>query len=333
MSYDERPRAFGDQWKHDPRDKLDQYQQALVDYDMLFPSTRDDKLPRPKGKVPAYTVWQQHLWLLPRAAIHVVVRYLFMKLTGWTIHPVIMYAFVFVHNVLVLQAFDQVLHNFAHRHGYLDGEMERDSAPPAMAKRVVTELRQALVIRPLMVFVLSYDRSEIPHLSLWLPVQLCIFTTLVDFFYYWVHRLTHENDRLWKLHRKHHTTKHPTAYMLAYADEPQELFDMLGSPMLAYMLFPLSFDALCMWSLYFGITEYMGHAGLRVYYPTVLTGAFLRPFECELVLEDHDLHHRFGWRDSFNYGKQTKLWDALFGTCGDRIETNDDNIDWSKPVY
>ncbi|RMZ86784.1 hypothetical protein DV736_g5990, partial [Chaetothyriales sp. CBS 134916] len=47
------------------------------------------------------------------------------------------------------------------------------------------------------------------------------------------------------------------------------------------------------------------------------------------VIEDHDLHHRVGWKKSHNYGKQTRLWDRLFGTCTDRIECHYSNIDWS----
>ena len=329
MATDERPRAFGDSWKFEPRDKLGYYQRALLDRGVLFPSSREADLPRPKGKVPAYPLWRQHLWLFPRVLALVLGRYVFMKLTGWTVHPVVMYAVVVLYNMTVYRAFYRLLHSLVRRHGYLDGEMERDSATPGMAKRVVTEFRQAMLIRPLMVLALSYDRTALPSIGWWLPVQLCIFTMLVDFFYYWVHRLTHESDMLWSLHRRHHTTKHPTAYLLAFADEPQELFDLLGSPVLAYMLFPLSFDTLYIWSVYFGTIEIMGHAGLRMYYPTALTGPFMRPIHCEGVVEDHDLHHRFGWRDSCNYGKQCMFWDAMFGKMGKRLETYDANVDWS----
>ena len=95
--------------------------------------------------------------------------------------------------------------------------------------------------------------------------------------------------------------------MLAFADEPQELFDLVGSPVLAYLLYPLSFDALLIWSLYFASVELMGHSGLRIYYPTSLTSPLMRLFNLEGIVEDHDLHHRFGWRDSFNYEKAK--WD------------------------
>lgn len=62
------------------------------------------------------------------------------------------------------------------------------------------------------------------------------------------------------------------------------------------------------------------------------TSTLLRPFGCEIVIEDHDLHHRHGWRESYNYGKQSLLWDTLFGTNGDRLETRAENIDWDTRV-
>ncbi|WFC97205.1 hypothetical protein MBRA1_003871 [Malassezia brasiliensis] len=169
-------------------------------------------------------------------------------------------------------------------------------------------------------------------LDWWLPLQIGFFTLIADFVYYWVHRATHEVDELWNYHRRHHTTKHPTSYLLAFADEPQEIFDAFGTPILAYMAYPIHFDALYIWAMYFLTIEIMGHAGIRLYYPGVLTSSLLRPFGCEIVIEDHDLHHRHGWRESYNYGKQSLLWDKLFGTNGDRLETRAENIDWDHRV-
>ena len=58
----------------------------------------------------------------------------------------------------------------------------------------------------------------------------------------------------------------------------------------------------------------------------------MRLFDAELVIEDHDLHHRKGWRKSFNYGKQTRIWDRVFGTCTNRIEAVPSNIDYGNTV-
>ncbi|KOS13577.1 sterol desaturase [Malassezia pachydermatis] len=152
----------------------------------------------------------------------------------------------------------------------------------------------------------------------------------MDFIYYWVHRATHEVEWLWKFHQKHHTTKHPCPFLLAYADEIQEVFDLIGTPSLTYALYPVPFDVLYIWSLFLVAIEAMGHSGVRLYFPGLLTFGILRPVECDITVEDHDLHHRYGWKQSYNYGKQTMLWDQLFGTKAERLETSYDNVDWNN---
>jgi sterol desaturase/sphingolipid hydroxylase (fatty acid hydroxylase superfamily) len=39
----------------------------------------------------------------------------------------------------------------------------------------------------------------------------------------------------------------------------------------------------------------------------------------ELCVEDHDLHHRLG-KSGMNYGKQTRIFDRIFGTTSERVE-------------
>ena len=63
-----------------------------------------------------------------------------------------------------------------------------------------------------------------------------------------------------------------------------------------------------------------------------MTTWLMRWFDAELVIEDHDMHHRRGWKNSFNYGKQTRIWDRVFGTCAPRIESVKENVDYSHPV-
>lgn len=79
--------------------------------------------------------------------------------------------------------------------------------------------------------------------------------------------------------------------------------------------------------------ELLGHSGVRANIEGHLTAPFLRPFGLELTLEDHDHHHRHGWRKTTNYGKQSRLWDWVFGTMGDRNEAKAENIDWSLSVF
>jgi sterol desaturase/sphingolipid hydroxylase (fatty acid hydroxylase superfamily) len=66
-------------------------------------------------------------------------------------------------------------------------------------------------------------------------------------------------------------------------------------------------------------TEIFGHSGIRADWSLPITGPILSLIGCELIIEDHDLHHRFG-RSGKNYGKQTRFWDVLYGTTGVRQE-------------
>ena len=69
----------------------------------------------------------------------------------------------------------------------------------------------------------------------------------------------------------------------------------------------------------FQYVEMLGHSGVRSYWPHPILW-WLKAFDMELAVEDHDLHHRFG-KSGKNYGKQTRVWDRIFGTVGERIET------------
>lgn len=96
---------------------------------------------------------------------------------------------------------------------------------------------------------------------------------------------------------------------------------------------PMSFYDWWMCQQWVVFIELMGHSGLRIHgAPPNVASWFLSIFDAELVIEDHDLHHRKGWRTSANYGKQTRLWDKAFGTCGERIESRPENVDYVNTV-
>ncbi|KAM3555455.1 hypothetical protein MY1884_005576 [Beauveria asiatica] len=79
--------------------------------------------------------------------------------------------------------------------------------------------------------------------------------------------------------------------------------------------------------------ELAGHSGLRMAAtPPNLFNWLLRMFSAELIIEDHDLHHRQGWKTSANYGKQTRLWDRISGTCRERVECYNENVEWEIVV-
>lgn len=167
------------------------------------------------------------------------------------------------------------------------------------------------------------------------PFSFCAFS---DFFFYTYHRLCHEVDFLWAYHQTHHLTKHPSPALTALADEEQEFLEIFLCPLLAMLVTKAVFNSFTFHEWLYTIitinfTEILGHSGLRIHTEGPAAGPFLRLIGCELTGEDHDLHHRRGWRKSSNYGKQTRLFDVLFGTTRPREEGTPENIDWNLTPF
>lgn len=231
--------------------------------------------------------------------------------------------------------------------GYLDGDaFARDGLPRGSRFKVLVVIPMVFgTMRVAMPLVLAYNSHEPPlhHITRpgwWVSLYftVSIYCLVLDFWYYVVHRALHEFQPLWRFHRTHHTTKHPNMRLAAYADVEQELFDAVGAPLLAYASvraagIPLDLYSWWICLQYVSHTEIMGHSGLRAYLRAPLTLSWLlRIINAELVVEDHDLHHRHGWHQAHNYGKQSRLWDRIFGTCDRRIEAVSENVDWDWKI-
>lgn len=332
MDSDEHSRHYADDWRFDPPSKLSLTQRILARSAFLAPSPRTTHFPRPSGKVPVVREWQLHCLIFPWAFAPVLVRWALYRYANLTVPPVVMYVFLCIYFMVYVSHYFNTLYQLSRTYGFFDGSSQRDAISPSMAPRVLYEALLATLLRPLAMIALAYDPHATMEVSWWFPLHMFFFTLCADFIYYWVHRATHESDMLWHLHRLHHTVKHPSPSLLGFADGPQELFDIIGTMLLTYLVYPLRFDELLMWMTYLVSMEASGHSGVRLYVPGCLTSTVLRLFDCDLALEDHDLHHRHGWRNSVNYGKQSRLWDALFGTWSERLEGRKDNLDWTTPV-
>ncbi|OAA34675.1 fatty acid hydroxylase superfamily protein [Beauveria brongniartii RCEF 3172] len=127
--------------------------------------------------------------------------------------------------------------------------------------------------------------------------------------------------------------------MAAWADDEQEVTELVIIPLLTFATFwgvglPLGFYEWWICSEYVVFSEIIGHSGIRVHTiaPSPISW-LLRLCDAELAIEDHDLHHRFGWRKSFNYGKQTTLWDKIFSSKYPRLESRETNVDYEDIVW
>ena len=150
-----------------------------------------------------------------------------------------------------------------------------------------------LFLRPLVATMWVYDANAPPGVSLWAPLQVSLFLVVLDYWFYIYHRSMHECKPLWFIHRLHHTTKHPNAMLGAFADNIQEWGDILLIPILTWMVVPLDFHTWYLTTCYQAYTEAAGHSGIRLYWLVPAT-SWLRIFDAELAMEDHDLHHRLG---------------------------------------
>lgn len=296
---------------------------------------KDPPIHAKTDKMPYLTEWSCHVWILLHAVWPMILQQTYITLTGYDLHPIaayLLYSFAMkansIHEV-------KILRELGYRYGYLDGDKHaRDEVPDVGVNKVFQSLQLTTSIRPMMTMLFAYKSRAGIQLSWWLPVELALYAVVLDGFFYLYHRSCHELDNLWQYHRTHHLTKHPNPLLSSYADHEQEFLEIALIPLLTWATLkygfqlPMGFHDWWICHEYIIFSEAFGHSGLRIYSTTPGTASpFLKAFGMELVIEDHDLHHRKGWRKSSNYGKQTRVWDVLFGTTGKRIEVTPEAVD------
>ncbi|KAF8315651.1 hypothetical protein DL93DRAFT_2078881 [Clavulina sp. PMI_390] len=282
-----------------------------------------------EGKIAVHPWLSQHMFIFPRAVAPIVLQYISMRAFGYSWPFPVAFGIYAVAFFIFAGSMLRFFNHLGEKHGFLDGEVHRDEVPDARLAWTMGGLMFTNVARPLLGCFVAYDRYEVPHFNLWSPIHMFMFTVILDFWFYIYHRAMHEFDFLWRFHKTHHMTKHPNALLSAFADAEQDLFDLLLIPLITYLTYPLPFHLWWLTSLYILYVEIAGHTGLRLFMIPAVTGPLLQPLGMEIIVEDHDLHHRNGWRKSSNYGKQTRVWDVLFGTTRPRLEMVSENIDWN----
>ncbi|CRG86028.1 hypothetical protein PISL3812_03031 [Talaromyces islandicus] len=281
-----------------------------------------------------------HRWILSHALIPLAIHHAYVSYMGKLMGPISTF-FVYTTSTL-LTMFDgaHLFRNLAYSYGVLDGDKcQRDDVPGCGVRTLFDSFFLSTISRIMLIF-LSYPIDETPASMnlVWLPIEISLYGIIYDFWFYWYHRLLHEVDGLWQYHRTHHLTKHPNVLLTTYFSLEEGVFSTLACPFLSwsslkFMGLPMGLSEWWICNSYITFTEFAGHSGVRVYgsSPSPLTW-LLRHFDAEIIIEDHDLHHRNGWRKSGNYGKHTRLWDRIFGTCYARIECLERNIDYSNQV-
>jgi sterol desaturase/sphingolipid hydroxylase (fatty acid hydroxylase superfamily) len=139
----------------------------------------------------------------------------------------------------------------------------------------------------------------------WLA-QLALALVVVEFFQYWLHRLEHEKDWLWRFHATHHSA--PRLYWLNAA---RFHFVDTGLLNIGYIVPLVALGApapvFTLWVVAASIHGICQHANMQI-----RCGPLNWVFS---MAELHRWHHSRLVRESnTNYGQNLILWDVVFGT-------------------
>jgi sterol desaturase/sphingolipid hydroxylase (fatty acid hydroxylase superfamily) len=136
--------------------------------------------------------------------------------------------------------------------------------------------------------------------------QMCLALVIGEFGQYWIHRLSHETEILWRLHATHHSV--PRLYWLnAGRFHPLDTIIQYGAQMVPLALLGISDSALGLFLLFTSIHGLHQHSNVKLHLG-VLNWVFS-------MTELHRWHHsRKVSEANHNYGANLIVWDIVFGT-------------------
>jgi sterol desaturase/sphingolipid hydroxylase (fatty acid hydroxylase superfamily) len=140
--------------------------------------------------------------------------------------------------------------------------------------------------------------------ALW--TQLGLALVVGEFFLYWIHRLTHEFDWLWRFHAMHHSA--PRLYFLnAVRFHPVDIAFSSFSPMIPLLLLGADDRLIALFGLSSAVIGLFQHANV------VLRHGPLNSIISTAEL--HRWHHSRRLEESnTNFGQNLIIWDIVFGT-------------------
>ncbi|KDE04586.1 hypothetical protein MVLG_04966 [Microbotryum lychnidis-dioicae p1A1 Lamole] len=283
---------------------------------------KDESLDR--GPIPTRSLFLENVFIITRGVAPMVIQqaaYHYYPESKWPFYAA--YPFYLLSFIGFAVAVLGRLTRACVEYGTFDEkQIGRDRTPDKAVNHLAVGILAYMFVRTGIAFFLYYDKEVSPlNQFTWsYPFRLMAWEIVFDYFFYAYHRTSHEVDGLWFVHQHHHTTKHPTAVLSILAETYQEYLEVLLVPLAATLVVKQSFAEQYLTFCYTIYVEMMGHSGVRCYWSHPIL-SFLKVFNMELAVEDHDLHHR-GGKSGRNYGKQTRVWDQIFGTVGERIETS-----------
>jgi sterol desaturase/sphingolipid hydroxylase (fatty acid hydroxylase superfamily) len=191
--------------------------------------------------------------------------------------------------------------------------------PPA--GEVITDLTFMVVVQlalpPLvsLMFVLALVEParalDLPVQAWWphgqpIWVQAVLMVLAVDFMRYWLHRFSHENETMWKLHSVHHSVEQ-LYWLNTGRFHPIEKALQMSLDSLPFVLMGVHPQVLALYYLSYATNGFFQHCNIQLHYGVLnyIVGS----------AETHRWHHSREPRESnANYGNTVIVWDLLFGT-------------------
>jgi len=140
--------------------------------------------------------------------------------------------------------------------------------------------------------------------SLWLQLPLAL--VFGEFFLYWIHRLSHEIDWLWRFHAMHHSA--PRLYFLnAVRFHAVDIALSTFSPMIPLLVLGADARLIGLFGLVSAVHGLFQHANI-----VLVLGPLNWIFS---MAELHRWHHsRLLEESNTNFGQNLIVWDTVFGT-------------------
>ena len=195
----------------------------------------------------------------------------------------------------------------------------RDWQPPA--GEVATDLAFMMVVQlawpPLvsLLFTLALiapARALDLTIQTWWPhawplwAQALTMVLAVDLLRYWLHRFSHENDTLWRLHSVHHSVEQ-LYWLNTGRFHPLEKTLQMSLDSAPFLLMGVAPEVLALYYLSYAVNGFFQHCNIDLRYGVLnyVVGS----------AETHRWHHSREPRESnANYGNTVIVWDLLFGT-------------------
>jgi len=184
----------------------------------------------------------------------------------------------------------------------------------------------ALVLKPAALFlslvIASYVWPEGRGILADLPFWMAFLIVFVpdDFMHYWYHRLAHQWDWMWPMHRTHHTAQQYQV-TVAFRENWSWLFFMPGFWWMGLMIHLGLGHVVAVSALVIGLHNVVAHYGFtwdaRLYNKPII-GKFMRLLERVINTPSlHRGHHGLGENGVpfGNYAQTLFIWDQLFGTA------------------